>query len=174
MFAGRQGFKNMQDYRGALVERYGEDDDRLIEFYLKDTNENSRKAAVQLITDGWFVQPSRQFARAMDSQGSEVWMYHFTKPVWGWMGAAHAAEIGYVFGKLESPSPEDAKLSDAFMDYWVQFAKTGNPNVEGVSHWPAYMTATDEHQVMNATIQTESELRRDACDLLDDIRGVGK
>ncbi|MGB7325995.1 MAG: carboxylesterase family protein [Rubripirellula sp.] len=169
MFVGRQGFKNMQDFRDALVERFGDDADRLIEFYLEDTQQNLRKAGVQLITDGWFVQPSRQFARAMDRLNSNVWMYHFTKPVRGWMGAAHAAEIAYVFGKLEEPSPEDKHLSDAFMDYWVQFATTGNPNVEGVPHWPAYTTATDQHQVMDTTIRTDSGLRRDACDLLDGL-----
>ena len=172
MFAGRQGFRNKQDYREALVERFGADATRLGQFYLKDANENLRGAAVQLITDGWFVQPARQFARAMDDSGSDVWMYHFTKPVSRWMGAAHAAEIRYVFGKLERPSPEDAELSDAMMDYWVSFAKTGNPNVEGRRHWPAYTTRTDEHQVFNTTIRSDSRLRCDACDLLDEIRGV--
>ncbi|MEM6468495.1 MAG: carboxylesterase family protein [Planctomycetota bacterium] len=172
MFAGRQGFKNTGDYRKALVERFGENADRIAEFYLKDTKQDLRKAAVQLITDGWFVQPARQFARAMDDQGTDVWMYHFTKPVWGWMGAAHAAEIGYVFGKLERPSPEDAKLSDALMDYWVQFARTGNPNVEGQPTWPAYTTDADQHQVMDVTIKTASGLRREASDLLDQVRGV--
>ncbi|PHQ34868.1 carboxylesterase/lipase family protein [Rhodopirellula bahusiensis] len=172
MFAGRQGFKNMQDYREALVERFGDNADRMIEFYLKDTNKDLRKAAVQLVTDGWFVQPARQFARAMDNQGSDVWMYHFTKPVRGWMGAAHAAEIGYVFGKLENPILEDAKLSDAFMNYWVQFAKAGNPNLEGLPEWPAYITDSDRHQLMDSTIETGTGLRCDACDLLDQVRGV--
>ncbi|QDV44570.1 Fumonisin B1 esterase [Stieleria neptunia] len=172
MFAGRQGFKNMQDYRDALVERFGADADRLIDFYLEDTNKDLRKSAVQLITDGWFVQPVRQFARAMDDSGSDVWMYHFTKPVWGWMGAAHAAEIGYVFGKLENPSPEDAELSGAFMNYWVQFAKTGNPNLEGSHEWPAFTTDGDQHQRMDSTIESGSGLRCEACDLLDEIRGV--
>ncbi|MEO1617406.1 MAG: carboxylesterase family protein [Planctomycetota bacterium] len=173
MFAGRQGFKNIESYRAALVERFGENADPLIDFYLADTDKNLRKAAVQLITDGWFVQPARQFARAMDDQGSDVWMYHFTKPVWGWMGAAHAAEIAYVFGKLERPSPEDAELSDAFMNYWVQFAKTGNPNVERLPDWPPYTNEGDQHQRMDTTIETNTGLRSEACDLLDKIRGVG-
>ena len=123
MFAGRQESRSVADYRAALAERFGANADRIASFYLTDTNENAHKAAVQIITDGWFVQPARQFARAMDASSQDVWMYHFTKPVWGWMGAAHAAEIAYVFGKLEKPNPDDAALSEAFMDYWVQFAR---------------------------------------------------
>jgi para-nitrobenzyl esterase len=105
----------------------------------------------------------------MDRQGTAVWMYHFTKPVWGWMGAAHAAEIGYVFGNLKEPKPNDVILSEAFMDYWVQFAKTGNPNTNGHSAWPAFTTAKDLHLVMDKTIIVETGLRSDACDMLDEI-----
>ncbi|MEP4684263.1 MAG: carboxylesterase family protein, partial [Rhodopirellula bahusiensis] len=68
---------------------------------------------------------------------------------------------------------EDAKLTNAFMDYWVQFAKTGNPNVEGNPNWPTYTTDADQHQIMDADITTASELRRKACDLLDEIRNAG-
>ena len=78
--------------------------DQIAEYYAPESPEKLREVAVQQITDTWFVQPAREFARAMDRKGGEpVWMYHFTKPVWGWMGAAHAAEIGYVFGNLENP-----------------------------------------------------------------------
>ncbi len=170
MFAPRDGFGSMDKFRQAMTERFGPDGEKVADFYAPDSTADLRKTAVQLITDGWFVQPSRQFARAMDGQGSAVWMYHFTKPVWGWMGAAHAAEIGYVFGKLEDPKPEDAKLSDAFMTYWVQFAKTGNPNADGEPIWPAYKMDSDQHQVMDSNIKTESGLRQSACDLLDEIR----
>jgi para-nitrobenzyl esterase len=85
------------------------------------------------------------------------------------MGAAHAAEIGYVFGNLEEPKPEDAALSSAFMDYWVQFAKSGNPNVDGKPNWIAYSTDKDQHLVMDKAIKIETGLRREACDLLDEI-----
>ena len=124
---------------------------------------------VQHVTDTWFVQPSREFARRMDQQETPVWMYHFTKPVWGWMGAAHAAEIGYVFGNLENPKPDDDALSKAFMDYWVQFATTGNPNAEGQPNWPAFSVDGDQHLAMDKTLMVDSKLRRDACDIFDEI-----
>lgn len=172
MFAPRRGLGGSQELRAAMAERFGADGQRIADFYEKEFPAASKKIAVQLITDGWFVQPARQFARAMDQQGSNVWMYHFTKPVWGWMGAAHAAEIAYVFGKLDKPSTDDAELSDAFMDYWVQFAKSGNPNIATRPNWPAYTTKSDQHQIMDVNISTEAGLRKEACDLLDDIRDV--
>lgn len=106
----------------------------------------------------------------MEQRGNEVWMYHVTKPVWGWMGPGLAAEIGYVFGKLENPAPDDARPTTAFMDYWVQFANTGYTNIESQPTWPAYTAHSDQHQIMDATIQIESGLRQEACDLLDRVR----
>ena len=29
--------------------------------------------------------------------------------------------------------------------YWVQFAKTGNPNKEGLAEWPAYDSSKDQY-----------------------------
>lgn len=169
MFTPKSPFGSLDNFRAAMMERFGEHGDEIADFYLPEKKDGLYKVAVQQITDIWFVQPAREFSRAMDRQGTDVWMYHFTKPVWGWMGAAHAAEIGYVFGNLEEPKPDDAELSNSFMDHWVQFAKTGNPNVEGKPEWPRYKTTTDQHQVMDKTMKTESGLRREACDLLDKV-----
>lgn len=170
MFTPRKAFGGtLETYKQAMVERYGEHGDRVAEFYSPESKDELWKTGVQHVTDTWFVQPSREFARAMDQQETPVWMYHFTKPVWGWMGAAHAAEIGYVFGNLKEPKPDDAALSEAFMDYWVQFAKTGNPNIDGRSKWPAYSSAKDQHLVMDKKISVDVGLRSDACDLLDEI-----
>jgi para-nitrobenzyl esterase len=152
-----------------MVERFGKHGDKVAEYYAPETKEKLWKVGVQQITDTWFVQRSRQFARAMDRQETPLWMYHFTKPVWGWMGDAHAAEIGYVFGNLEEPKPDDEALSEAFMDYWVQFAKTGDPNIDGRTEWPQYSVSEDRHLVMDKKLTVGSKLRCVACDLLDTI-----
>ncbi len=47
----------------------------------------------------------------------------------------HSQTNTFTIGKLEEPSPEDTKLSQAMMDYWIQFAKSGDPNVEGLPAW---------------------------------------
>jgi para-nitrobenzyl esterase len=170
MFTARKPFGGtLANYRVAMAERYGESGKIVADFYAPESDDKLWQVGVQHVTDTWFVQPSREFATAMDRQGSSVWMYHFTKPVWGWMGAAHAAEIGFVFGNLEEPKPDDAKLSAAFMEYWVQFAKTGNPNLNGKPTWPAYRIAEPCHLVMDKSIQVDTGLRKDACDMLDKV-----
>ena len=45
------------------------------------------------------------------------------------------------------PSPADRAVSDEMSSYWVNFAKTGDPNGKGLPQWPAF-TNTNA-QVMN-------------------------
>ena len=65
-------------------------------------------------------------------------------------GAAHGAEISYVFGNFTPsmpPSAEDRAVSDTVSSYWVNFAKTGDPNGQGMPTWPAFSNSKPE--VMN-------------------------
>ena len=57
------------------------------------------------------------------------------------VGARHAGEIEYVFGTLDTVkgvpwTPSDRALSDAITRYWTSFARSGNPNTEGLPPWP--------------------------------------
>jgi para-nitrobenzyl esterase len=64
-------------------------------------------------------------------------------------GAAHAAEIQYIF-PFASPSglgfnfpqtPLNAnqqRLSDKMVGYWTEFAENGDPNGNGSPHWPRF------------------------------------
>ncbi|CAN5542992.1 carboxylesterase family protein [soil metagenome] len=79
------------------------------------------------------------------------------------MGAFHSDDIEYVFGALDSRvdamwRPEDRKLSDQMGQYWVNFARTGDPNGSDLPKWPAY--GPTEWQVMH--LNDASEAKPDA------------
>jgi para-nitrobenzyl esterase len=38
--------------------------------------------------------------------------------------------------ELASASPKDQALADEISSYWVNFARTGNPNGPGLPQWP--------------------------------------
>jgi para-nitrobenzyl esterase len=62
-------------------------------------------------------------------------------------GATHSAELPYVFGyypksgQFEAAAKfvdADFRLAGEMESYWTNFAKTGNPNSEGLPHWPGF------------------------------------
>ena len=58
------------------------------------------------------------------------------------VGAVHSADIEYAMGNLATNTvfawnEDDYKVQNTFMNYYINFIKTGNPNGEGLPAWTA-------------------------------------
>jgi para-nitrobenzyl esterase len=94
------------------------------------------------------AEPARFAANAFAANGSPVYLYRFSYVQTSMRemaraGAPHGGEIAYVFGTLTAgrggaPAPEDHAVSRMVQSYWVNFAKTGDPNGAGLPAWPRH------------------------------------
>jgi para-nitrobenzyl esterase len=75
------------------------------------------------------------------------------------LGPVHSAEVPYVFGNLAAPmhwtplgppSPADVAFSREIQSYWVNFAKTGDPNGPGLPRWPAFSASSPRVMYLDA------------------------
>ncbi|XP_077649027.1 carboxylesterase 1D-like isoform X4 [Urocitellus parryii] len=103
---------------------------------------------LELIGDVLYCIPSVTVARSHRDAGAPTYMYEFQyrpsfvsdmrpKTVIG----DHGDEIYSVFGApilKGGTSEEETNLSRMVMKFWANFARHGNPNGEGLPHWPEY------------------------------------
>lgn len=117
-----------------------------------------KKLRAELAEDRFMVEPARFVSRALTSRGLKVYEYRFSYVAQSmrkeWPGAPHATEIPFVFDKVKARYGKDLAASDeatarAALVYWVNFAKTGDPNGADAPEWPAYSPSSDE--LMNFT-----------------------
>ena len=100
--------------------------------------------------------------------------YQFSRTVHGKEaeGAPHAAEIPFVFGTLpvwqniRNYDESDQQYSVQMQEYWINFAKTGDPNGGNLPRWPKFdPTARPYLDFMDAGPVAKEGLRRPICDL---------
>jgi para-nitrobenzyl esterase len=103
------------------------------------------------------AEPARFAASFYAANGSPAYLYRFSyvQPAMRDMfkaGTPHGGEIGFVFGTLGTggfgpppppPTAQDQAVSRMAQSYWVNFAKSGDPNGAGLPVWPRYDPSKD-------------------------------
>jgi para-nitrobenzyl esterase len=103
---------------------------------------DARRVINTMVTDYFIGEQDREMARWHTRNGSPTFRYYFSYLAPGArspqsFGVPHGGEIAYVFG-LSTADPQDAATAKSMEDYWVAFAKTGNPDGAGGLAWPRY------------------------------------
>jgi para-nitrobenzyl esterase len=161
---------------GLFKERAAE----FLELYRGDTDAQALRAAIDYGSDSFIALGTWKWLEAHRKTGeSPVYRYHFelaAPPSKFHPGSFvfHSDDIEYVFGTLDTRPgavwrPEDRKLSEQFMSYWTNFAKTGDPNGPGLPEWPKYGKG-DELIHLDSTITSGPDTLRPRYEFL--VKGI--
>jgi para-nitrobenzyl esterase len=147
-------------YQSSIHTGYGDYADKIFAAYPGDTDANALRSARDMFRDATFAWPTWAWARLQSRTGKgKVFVYYFSHrpqypntPQFKDWGASHGSEIAFVFGNFSAamaPTPADQAVSDEVSSYWVNFAKTGDPNGAGLPAWPAFTDANQRVMKLN-------------------------
>jgi para-nitrobenzyl esterase len=163
-----------EQFEQSARARWGELVDQYLRLYPHATDEEASKSQADSSNDGAFWH-MRLFADQQKKQGRQAWLFYFAQNPPGPAGqppfpAAHASEIPYAFNNLGLPalfpdpsepalsaaSAPDLAVADQMSSYWVNFARTGDPNGPGLPTWQAHeVGGSDRAIILDADPSTE-------------------
>src|SRR5262249_54011362 len=135
-----------------LVAPFGADREKAKVLYDPQGSGRVMEVGVKIAADQMMIEPARSAARALAALGQPAYEFRFSYVAESmrkqWAGAPHATEIPFVFDTVAARYGKDLTQADreiarAANAYWVNFAKTANPNGKGLPEWPIYSPKTD-------------------------------
>jgi para-nitrobenzyl esterase len=151
-------------WTNRVRQRWGDLADDCLKLYPAGSDEEATRSSQDAFRDemAWHM---RLYASLQAKRGKRAYWYFFTHeppyaPNARNLKATHTVEIPYVFNQLRAPrvfpdasSPELASasaseraLAERVSSYWVNFARTGDPNGQGLPRWPRWTTSSDASQ----------------------------
>lgn len=151
-------------YHDRFRERFGPKTARVTAAYVSPGQKPDVTAFAAAVGDQFFICPAMSATQAL-SRWTPVWSYEFADrnapsylpPVSFPLGAAHTAELGYLFPGFghrhkpaEAPAPETTTLAQEMIRRWTTFARTAEPTAAGGTNWPRFTQTSQNTLVLAA------------------------
>lgn len=170
----------LEDWKDSVKEANPAYADDLIQAYSQDAAKSTKTAQQEMLSDALFASEMRTWAELVEGQGKQAFIYVFNQApplpnIGRQFGAFHGGEIQYVFQAPSLMESEDGhptlwnegdkRTAQLMQDYWVNFAKTGNPNSDGLPNWPQYQKETRQTLGIAAETQVLTDFRKTKLDI---------
>lgn len=142
--------QSVDAFRKEAEKRYGEYAPDYLKAFPASNGEEVMKyqKITSVLSFGW---QNYNWVKMQTTTGTgKAYLYYFTHVPPGEpnYGAFHSAEFGYALNTLklwDRPFTQiDRDLADKMSSYWVNFAKKGDPNGEGLPVWPTFNSSSPQ------------------------------
>jgi para-nitrobenzyl esterase len=164
---------NLEEYKKEAQTKYGDKTEAFLSVFSATTNEEVKINKQKLSLLGFAGLPAHLLA---GYNTKPTYLYQFShvppdKAGFPNYGAFHTAEVPYVLHTLHTwkrPWQQlDKDLENTISTYWVNFAKTGNPNGVNLPEWKTYDKQTGNIIQLGDTIENKPALMKKEFDFLE-------
>ncbi len=139
--------------------------------YREDFDVGPERGMARLFGDSRYLIAARTLALGMGRKQSPAWLYYIDLPVAEPLddspGTPHGYDGRLLFAGAELPDADQRALAQRLIGYWLEFARTGNPNGGNRLQWPAYAAEDDRWLVFGTEDQVRRSVSRQRLDFIE-------
>jgi para-nitrobenzyl esterase len=164
---------NLEDYKKEAQTKYGDKADAYLSVFPALTDDDVKAVKQKLSLLGFAGLPSHLLA---GFNTKTTYLYQFghvppDKPNFPNYGTFHTSEVPYALHTLHTwkrPWQQlDKDLENTISSYWVNFAKTGNPNGQNLPEWKSYDKQSGNIILLNDKIEVKTAFLKKEFDFLE-------
>lgn len=152
------------EFRAQVEQRFGDKAGAFLRHYPADTEAAASQSQFELSRDETFAAQAFAWAKTQyESGNSPVYLYNFNRELPAYspetaFGAFHSGEVVYAYDNLHTLdrpwAPVDHDIAETMSAYWANFARTGNPNGNGLPKWKPFNPEKAHTLIIDTEIKT--------------------